>query len=132
MNNDVLMDRIIDFSAGAAKISKIIRQRYGETFVADSLERAAAAIGVNYSDAVFPLNKTDFILKLQLALKKITETEYWLKYVSRLFDVADEAAPLLKECAEIKKIFAASAANAKKERPQAVVKTEKKESGKLS
>ena len=62
-------------------------------------------------------HKADFVLKLQLALKKAAETEYWLKLYKKATGInSEEMAALLKESLELKKIFMASITAAKSDK----------------
>ena len=108
MNNDILLDKILNYTQRLMTIKKHGYDKQTE-FVFDSLIRAAAAMGTTFSDLMYPLNKADFVLKLQIALKKATETEYWLKLYKKAADIhGEEITSLLNESLELKKIFMAS------------------------
>ena len=54
---------------------KILR----ETIVSNQIGRAGTSIGANIHEAQYAHGKSDFIAKLQIALKEANETGYWLE-----------------------------------------------------
>jgi len=116
MNNDILLDKILNYTQRLMAVKDHGDDKQKE-FVFDSLIKSAAAMGSTFSDLMYPLNKADFVLKLQLALKKAAETEYWLKLYKKATGInSEEMAALLKESLELKKIFMASITAAKSDK----------------
>ena len=50
-----------------------------ETIVSNQIGRAGTSIGANIHEAQYAHGKSDFIAKLQIALKEANETGYWLE-----------------------------------------------------
>ena len=97
-----LGERLLDFGAQVVKLiaslpSNVVCQRIG-----DQLLRSATSVGANYQEAQAAESTADLVRKLQLALKKLREADYWLRLLQRaeiippgrLADVADEATQL--------------------------------------
>ena len=69
--------------------------------------RSATSSGANYEEACGAESKADFIHKMQLVLKELRESLYWLKLVKRASLIPDEELqPLLSEAEELAKIVA--------------------------
>ena len=50
-----------------------------ETIVSNQIGRAGTSIGANIHEAQYAHGKSDFIAKLQIALKEANEKSYWLE-----------------------------------------------------
>ena len=69
--------------------------------------RSATSSGANYEEACGAESKADFIHKMQLVLKELRESLYWLKLVKGASLIPDEELqPLLSEAEELAKIVA--------------------------
>lgn len=49
-----------------------------EFVMSKQLLRSATSVGANISEANYAVNKAEFIVKMQIALKEVVEAEYWL------------------------------------------------------
>ena len=114
MTNEILLDKILNYTERLLDMKVLCHDDKQCEFVFDSLIRAATTMGATFSDLMFPVNKADFVLKLQIALKKAAETEYWLKLFAKVAKIPSaELKADLDECLELKKIFMASIAASK-------------------
>ena len=70
----------MDFAVHVLKTTEHMKGHYSLT---NQLERSATSIGANIREAKYAHSKSDFIAKLQIALKECYETEYWLELMMR-------------------------------------------------
>ena len=71
--------------------------------------RASASAGANYEETCGAESRADFVHKLQIVLKELRESNYWLRLISRTGLVAEKALlPLSQESEELVKLFAKS------------------------
>ncbi|MFH1009587.1 MAG: four helix bundle protein [Candidatus Latescibacterota bacterium] len=79
--------------------------------ISGQLMRSATSSGANYEEACGAESRADFIHKLQIVLKELRETRYWLRLLKKI-DLVPEADPklsqLLKEAGELSNIMAQS------------------------
>jgi len=76
--------------------------------------RSATSSGANYKEACGAENKADFIHKMQLVLKKLRESLYWLKLIKKSeLSQDEEIRNLLHETDELIKIIAKTVITAK-------------------
>jgi len=68
----------IDFAVKILNLVKSLKDRH-ETIVSNQIGRAGTSIGANIHEAQYAHGKSDFIAKLQIALKEANETGYWLE-----------------------------------------------------
>ena len=68
----------IEFAVQILNLVKSLKDRH-ETIVSNQIGRAGTSIGANIHEAQYAHGKSDFIAKLQIALKEANETGYWLE-----------------------------------------------------
>ena len=116
MTKEELEDRTSKFAARVVKVCEALpTKRIGAVHFADQLFRSGTSVAANYAEAVESESRKDFIHKLKIAMKELSETRTWLKVISfagylekKLLD------PLVKESLELTRIFAASVRTAHK------------------
>jgi four helix bundle protein len=83
------------------------------------LFRAGSSAGSNYEEARAAESRADFIHKMQVVLKELRESRFWLRLIQRselLPDNDPELQSLLQETEELAKITASSVITAKNRR----------------
>ena len=70
----------------AVKILNLVKdlKNQRETIVSNQIGRAGTSIGANIHEAQYAHGKSDFIAKLQIALKEANETGYWLELLLKI------------------------------------------------
>lgn len=111
MKENKLVDLSMDF---AIKIIKLCNSIKGHYSLVNQLERSATSIGANIHEANYAHSKSDFIAKLQIALKECYETEYWLElFVKSDILNREFVIDLYNQCGTIRRILIASINTAK-------------------
>ena len=78
-------------------------------YFSNQLERSATSICANIREDNYAHIKTDFLVKLQIALKECYETEYWLELLERAELVPQESlSSLIHDCGSIRRMLVAS------------------------
>jgi len=115
-NRTNLSERLLDFAASSIKLTVKLKRTAVGRYMAYQLMRAASSSGANYEDACGAESKADFINKVQLVLKELRESLYWLRLVERTSLISgDELKALEDEANELTKIVAKSVITAKGE-----------------
>jgi len=112
-----LSERLLDFGVEVIKIVETISKSYAGRHIAGQLIRCSTSAGANYEEACGAESRSDFIDKLQIVLKELRETAYWLKLLikSSLLP-AEKAAALLSDAGELANMIAKSIITAKRNR----------------
>ena len=106
-----LREESIDFSISVSDICDEIK---GCTVYTNQLLRCSSSIGANIHEAKYAQSRSDFISKLEIALKESSETEYWLELLFRKKKLTNESYLLLKNrCGTIHRKLIASITTAK-------------------
>ena len=71
------------------------------------LVKASGSVGGNYREANEALSKKDFLMRIKISRKESKESAYWLRLIheTNTLKNTDEAARLIQEATELKKIF---------------------------
>jgi len=93
-----LSDRLLDFAVDVVQLAPRLQRTATGRFMVGQLVRAASSAGANFQEACGAESRADFAHKMQLVLKELRETEYWLKLVTRARLLPAE--PLSKPLAE--------------------------------
>ena len=111
MSKSKLRDLSTDFAVKIIKLCETIKGHYS---LVNQLERSATSIGANIREANYAHGKSDFISKLQIALKECYETEYWLELFVKSDILSRESTiDLYNQCGTIRRILITSINTAK-------------------
>jgi len=112
--NHDLSQRFLQFAVDGIKLFGQMDKSYAEIHIAKQLTRSITSCGANYEEASGAESKADFVHKLQLVLKELKETQYWLKLLSKAELVEKiEIESFSCECIELSKIIGKSIVTAK-------------------
>src|SRR5258706_14932273 len=88
--SDEIADRLLDLAAIVIKmVSKFPRYNPG-LHIGNQLMRSITSCGANYEEARGAESRADFIHKLQIVLKELRESLYWMKLLSRIDSLKSE------------------------------------------
>ena len=81
--NVELEDRITKFAARCVKVCEALPvKRIGSANFSDQLFRSSTSVAANYAEATQAESRKDFVHKLKIALKELTESRTWLKIIA--------------------------------------------------
>lgn len=110
-----LAERLLDFGAEVVKLAEGLPNTIAGKRIGDQLLRSGTSVGANYEEAQAAESKNDFIHKLQLALKELRETHYWLRLLGKAGIVKSERLTGIQDEAEqLKAILSKAVITAKK------------------
>ena len=78
-----LSERFLIFAAEIIKLGKIINKSYEGRHIYGQLFRSGTSVGANYEESQSAESKADFIHKLQIVLKELKESLFWLRLIER-------------------------------------------------
>lgn len=111
MAENKLADISTEFAIRILKLTGSIKGHYS---LANQLERSGTSIGANICEAKYAHSRSDFIAKLQIALKECYETEYWLEIAQKADIISKDAGnDILHDCGSIRRMLISSVNTAK-------------------
>lgn len=114
--SDDMSDRFMAFAVNILKIEKQLCKTYSGRHIFGQLFRAGTSAGANYEEACAGESRADFIHKMQIVLKELRESHFWIKLIiaGKIISSEDETLKLLvNEASELKNIIAKSVVTAK-------------------
>ena len=109
-----LGDRLLDFAVDVIALVPRLQRSPTGRYLVGQLVRAASSAGANFQEARGAESRADFVHKMQVVLKELRETEYWMKLVTRTKLVpADLLTSPLAEADELIRIVVKSVVTAK-------------------
>jgi len=116
-NRNEISERMLDFAAGIIKLTSQISRTAVGRHISGQLTKSGTSSGANYEEACGAESKADFIHKLQIVLKELKESRYWLRLIERTNLLSGNRVgleALLQEADELAKIIAKSIVTAKR------------------
>lgn len=83
VKQNIIVDKSFDFALKIVDIYKYLCNEKKEYVLSKQLLRSGTSVGANVREAVVSQSKKEFIAKLNISLKEIHETQYWLLLLSR-------------------------------------------------
>jgi len=109
-----LGERLLEYGARIIKLVESLPNTLVGRRVGDQLLRSGTSAGANYEEARAAESKVDFVHKLQIALKELRESNYWLRLLVKSGKIsAERMEDLLDESNRLRAMLSKSVATAK-------------------
>ena len=114
MTESIIFTKSKAFALRIVRLYKYLRDRK-ESVIAKQMLRSGTSIGANIAESRYAQSKSDFVSKLQVALKEAAETQYWLELLRGAELVKSDKAftSLCDDCIELIKLLTSSVKTAK-------------------
>lgn len=114
MENKEIGERLLMFSGELIKLLDQLPPTLAARKISDQLIRSAMSVGANYEESRGAESRADFCHKLQIALKEMRETRYWLRLVQTAgYGEAETVSALVDEATQLRSIFGKAVATAR-------------------
>jgi len=80
---EILSERFLNIAAAIIDLAEEQDKNSANRHVFGQLIRSATSTGANYEESRSAESRQDFIHKMQIVLKELRETGYWLKLLAR-------------------------------------------------
>ena len=108
MKDNLIQQKSFDFAIRIVNLYKHLIQEKKEYVLSKQMLRSGISVGANIEEGIAGQSKRDFIAKLQISLKEIRETHYWLRLLTATKYLTEkETKNIIKECKEIMNILTA-------------------------
>ncbi len=109
MSESVMLDKAKDFAVEIITTCRKIKETHKESVLTNQLMRSGTSIGANIHESKYAYSTTDFIYKMQLALKECYESEYWLELLNRTGCMDDNSYKSISNtCGQIRRMLISS------------------------
>ena len=109
-----VQEKSFQFAIRIVNLCKYLREEKKEYILTKQLLRSGTSIGANVAEAQQAQSKSDFVHKMNIALKETVETNYWLRLLTAT-DYLDNRASesIIFDCEELVKLLTAIVRTAK-------------------
>jgi len=114
--SDDMSDRFLMFAVKVTQLEKQICKTYSGRHIYSQLFRSGTSAGANYEEARAGESLADFIHKMQIVLKELRESHFWIRLIlaAKLINTEDEGLKFIfKESKELANITGKSVVTAK-------------------
>jgi len=114
MKSEELEERFIDFAANIVRFVIGLEKTAIGRHIGGQLARSATSAGANYEEACGAESRADFIHKMQIVLKELRESIYWMRLIEKTkLAQSSNLLSLRQEAGELANIVAKSIVTAK-------------------
>jgi four helix bundle protein len=109
-----LCERLLNYAIRIVKLVQMLPKTMVGKRIGDQLLRSGTSAGANYEEAQGAESHNDFVHKLQISLKEVRESYFWLRVISGVGLLpSNRLETLLDESNQLCKILSKSVATAK-------------------
>lgn len=101
---NLIVDKSFEYAILIIDLYKYLVNEKKEFVLSKQLLRSGTSVGANVREASVSQTKKEFVAKMNISLKEIHETEYWLQLLSRSGYLSNQQT-LLKETEELIRIL---------------------------
>ena len=106
MQDNVILDKSKKFAVRIIRLYQHLTEHKKEFILSKQVLRSGTSIGANVREAKYAQSRKDFIVKMHIALKESSETQYWLELLFETDYISEqEYNSIFSDCSEIKKIL---------------------------
>ena len=103
---NLIVEKSMAFAIRIVKLYQYLRQEKTEYVLSKQLLKSGTSVGANVREAVRAQTRNDFISKMNIALKEISESEYWLELLYKTDYInAREFESIHQDCKTITKLL---------------------------
>ena len=107
-------ERLLEYGARVIKLVESLPKTLVGRRIGDQLLRSGTSAGANYEEAQGAESRDDFVHKLQIALKELRESNYWLRLIVKAGTLPPERmASLIDESGQLRAMLSKAVATAK-------------------
>jgi len=100
-----LGNRLFKFTVEVIKYCRLLPKGKEYDIIKNQLIKSSSSSGANYEEAQGAISKPDFYNKINISLKEMRESNYWLRVLKEIQDEYQKLNSLINESDELKKIL---------------------------
>jgi len=106
MGSSIIGEKSFDFAVRIVRLYKYLCDEKKEFVLARQLLRSGTSVGANVQEGLQGQSRRDFHAKMNIALKEVSETKYWLRLLLATDILSEkEQNSIMEDCTELEKIL---------------------------
>ena len=107
MGRSLVSEKSLAFAVRIVNLYKYLNEQKKETVMSKQLLRSGTSIGANISEALNAESDSDFVHKLAIAQKEVSETSYWIQLLEKTeYLTSQEYQSMSNDIDELRKMIA--------------------------
>ena len=107
-DDNVIVGRSYAFAVRCVKLYKFLCEEKHDYIIGKQLLRSGTSVGANVREAIRGYSKAEFAMKMGIALKEASETEFWIELLRDTeYITVVQADSMLDDCVELIKLLMA-------------------------
>ncbi len=107
-------ERLLQYGVRVINVVESLPKTLVGRRIGDQLLRSGASVGAHYEEAQGAESREDFVHKLQIALKELRESNYWLRLLVKACKIpADRLSGLVDESNQLRAMLSKAVATTK-------------------
>jgi four helix bundle protein len=108
LKESLVYNKALKFAIEIVALYKKLCEEKSEYIISKQILKSGTSFGANIKEAIQASSKRDFLMKMNIALKEVSETEYWIELLEATnFLDTDEMKTISDNCRELNKILVA-------------------------
>lgn len=104
--DNIVLHKSLAFAIRIVKLYQYLTKEKQEFTLSKQLLKSGTSVGANIREAIRGQTRQNFIAKMNISLKEIYETEYWLELLHRTdYMTDDEFKSIFSDCQELTKLL---------------------------
>ncbi|MCL2862449.1 MAG: four helix bundle protein [Firmicutes bacterium] len=104
--DNIILEKSKKFAIRAVKLYQYLTNEKKEFILSKQLLKSGTSVGANVREAHNSMSKAEFKMKMNIALKEASETEYWLELLFETNYIEKEHfESIYKDCSELNKLL---------------------------
>ena len=104
----MIYEKSMEFAIRIVKLYQYLTSERHEYVMSRQILKSGTSIGANVREAKYGQSRSDFIAKMSIALKEVSETEYWLELLTKTgYITGEQYNSIGKDISEIAKLLTA-------------------------
>lgn len=105
-SENIVLDKSLSFAVRIVRLQQYLSREKQEFTLSNQLLKSGTSIGANIREALRGQTRQDFIAKMNISLKEVYETEYWLELLHRTdYITTREFESIFSDCRELTKLL---------------------------
>ncbi len=100
-----LGNRLFEFAVKVIKFCRKLPRTKEFDVIRYQLTKSATSSGANYEEAQAASSRADFKHKIDISLREMRESNYWLRIIEAVYQKNDEVYAFIQESVELKSIL---------------------------
>ena len=106
MQNNVVLEKSFDFAVRIVRLYRYLAKTKNEFVLSKQLLRSGTSIGANVTEANEAFSRNEFAYKMSIALKKCSESSYWIELLYRTDYLTEQQySSVMSDCVELKRLL---------------------------